>query len=104
MLLINLFEIYLLNNKRLLIGTEESIICVDYTSRTIVLNMSIIDFYGNQDPYQRNLKSPRKSKVSESFFANTEDTNDNNVNIYTYISINKINSNFLFEDVVSFAF
>ena len=44
-----------------------------------MLNISIIDYYGSQDPFQRNLKSPRKSKISESFFATSEETNDTNV-------------------------
>lgn len=45
-----------------------------------MLNISIVDYYGNQDPYQRVMKSPKKSKtIADSFFSTDDTTNDNSV-------------------------
>ena len=40
-------------NKILLFGTDESIVVVEFATRTLLLNMSLVDFYGTQDPFQR---------------------------------------------------
>ena len=45
----------------LLFGTDESVVCVDYVNRTLLLNVAISDFYGTQDPFHRGQKSPKKS-------------------------------------------
>lgn len=38
---------------RLLIGTDDSFICVDYQSRSILLNIAIPELYSNLDVFQR---------------------------------------------------
>jgi hypothetical protein len=48
-------------------GTDESIVGVDITTRTLLINVSLVDFYGAQDPFNRGHKSPKK---------NTKDSDD----------------------------
>jgi syntaxin-binding protein 5 len=47
-----------------LFGTDESVVCLDYLNRTILLNISLVDLYTNQDPFHRHQKSPKKSNKS----------------------------------------
>lgn len=60
----------LLSYSSLLFGTDESIVAVDYVSRSILLNISTVDLYGASDPFQRGQKSPKKKNESD-------DTNQN---------------------------
>jgi len=95
---VNCVLIYSKNNM-LLFGTDESIVCVDYANRTILMNVSCCEFYGKtiqkliqtikfillnilfvfigpQDPFQRGQKSPKKlNKLNQS--AEVEDSNPN---------------------------
>ena len=42
--------------------------------------MSLVDYYGNQDPYQRMPKSPRRPKnMIDGFFTSEDNYSDNNV-------------------------
>ncbi|XP_075053566.1 syntaxin-binding protein 5-like isoform X6 [Mixophyes fleayi] len=43
-------------------GNCNGLAVVDYIQKTILLSMGTIDLYGTNDPYQRQLRSPRKSK------------------------------------------
>ncbi len=75
----------------LIIGTDEAIICVDYSLRTILINIAINELYG--DLFLRNQRSPKKlnmfskmnsiSDTSASITAQyqaTQDTDNNNNN------------------------
>ena len=63
---------FLLN--RLLFGTDESIVGVDYVNRHILINVSLIDFYGTNDPFHRGNRSPKKhNKLNESDETNVND-------------------------------
>lgn len=42
-------------------GTDESIVGVDYVNRVTLLNVSLVDFYGGQDPFHRGQRSPKKN-------------------------------------------
>ncbi|XP_053561114.1 syntaxin-binding protein 5-like [Bombina bombina] len=43
-------------------GNCNGLAVVDYIQKTVLLNMGTIDLYGSSDPYQRQPRSPRKSK------------------------------------------
>lgn len=43
--IINCVLVYSKNNM-LLFGTDESIVCADYANRSILMNISVADFYG----------------------------------------------------------
>ncbi|XP_018101292.1 syntaxin-binding protein 5-like isoform X9 [Xenopus laevis] len=43
-------------------GNCNGLAVVDYIQKTILLSMGTIDLYGSSDPYQRQPRSPRKSK------------------------------------------
>ncbi|XP_078474435.1 syntaxin-binding protein 5-like [Lampetra planeri] len=44
------------------LGTCSGLVVVDVLQRSILLSLSCLDLYGSSDPYQRQPKSPRKSK------------------------------------------
>jgi hypothetical protein len=48
-------------NKLLLFGTDESIVCVEYATKTLLLNVSLVDLYGTQDPFNRPPAGPKTS-------------------------------------------
>ncbi|XP_061900599.1 syntaxin-binding protein 5a isoform X10 [Entelurus aequoreus] len=43
-------------------GNSNGLAVVDYIQKTIVLNMATVELYGSNDPYQRQPRSPRKSR------------------------------------------
>lgn len=51
-------------NLRMLFGTDESIVGVDYLNRSILINVSISDFYGHNDLFFRGSRSPKKPNKS----------------------------------------
>lgn len=59
---------------RILFGTDESIVGVDYANRTLLVNVSTVDFYGPQDPFNRGHKSPKKNTKGNDGDDNWADT------------------------------
>lgn len=57
-------------NKILLFGTDESIVCVEFASKSLLLNISLVDLYGTQDPFHRPIagqkSSPKKANKNVS--------------------------------------
>uniref|UniRef100_A0A8C6SFE0 Syntaxin-binding protein 5-like n=1 Tax=Neogobius melanostomus TaxID=47308 RepID=A0A8C6SFE0_9GOBI len=43
-------------------GNSNGLAVVDYIQKTVVLNLGTVELYGCNDPYQRQLRSPRKSR------------------------------------------
>ncbi|XP_073712235.1 syntaxin-binding protein 5a isoform X2 [Misgurnus anguillicaudatus] len=43
-------------------GNSNGMAVVDYLQKTVLLNMGIMELYGSSDPYQRQPRSPRKSR------------------------------------------
>ncbi|XP_046729956.1 syntaxin-binding protein 5a isoform X2 [Silurus meridionalis] len=43
-------------------GNTNGLVVVDYLQKAVLLNLSTIDLYGSSDPYQRQPRSPRKSR------------------------------------------
>ncbi|KTG04914.1 hypothetical protein cypCar_00004542 [Cyprinus carpio] len=43
-------------------GNSNGLAVVDYLQKTVLLNLGIMELYGSNDPYQRQLRSPRKSR------------------------------------------
>ncbi|KAL7888747.1 hypothetical protein AOLI_G00037210 [Acnodon oligacanthus] len=43
-------------------GNTNGLAVVDYLQKTILLNLSTVELYGSNDPYQRQPRSPRKSR------------------------------------------
>eukprot|EP00062_Callorhinchus_milii_P009770 gi/632953920/ref/XP_007892685.1/ PREDICTED: syntaxin-binding protein 5 [Callorhinchus milii] len=46
----------------LVFGNSNGIAMVDYIQKTVLLNFTTIELYGSNDPYQRQPKSPRKTR------------------------------------------
>lgn len=47
---------------RVAFGNCNGLAVVDFMQKTVLLSMGTIDLYGSSDPYQRQPRSPRKSK------------------------------------------
>nr|XP_061806295.1 syntaxin-binding protein 5-like isoform X2 [Nerophis lumbriciformis] len=43
-------------------GNSSGVAVVDYIQKTVVLNLGTLELYGSNDPYQRQPRSPRKSR------------------------------------------
>uniref|UniRef100_A0A3B1JKU8 Syntaxin-binding protein 5-like n=1 Tax=Astyanax mexicanus TaxID=7994 RepID=A0A3B1JKU8_ASTMX len=43
-------------------GNTNGLAVVDYLQKTVLLNLSTVELYGSNDPYQRQPRSPRKSR------------------------------------------
>ncbi|TSL47641.1 Syntaxin-binding protein 5 [Bagarius yarrelli] len=43
-------------------GNTNGLVVVDYLQKTVLLNLSTMELYGSADPYQRQPRSPRKSR------------------------------------------
>ncbi|XP_051731632.1 syntaxin-binding protein 5a isoform X3 [Ctenopharyngodon idella] len=43
-------------------GNSNGLAVVDYLQKTVLLNLGTMELYGSNDPYQRQLRSPRKSR------------------------------------------
>ncbi|XP_058248754.1 syntaxin-binding protein 5a isoform X5 [Hemibagrus wyckioides] len=43
-------------------GNTNGLVVVDYLQKTVLLNLSTMELYGSGDPYQRQPRSPRKSR------------------------------------------
>ncbi|KAM4521693.1 syntaxin-binding protein 5a isoform 1-T1 [Odontesthes bonariensis] len=43
-------------------GNSNGLAVVDYIQKTVVLNLGTVELYGSNDPYQRQPRSPRKSR------------------------------------------
>uniref|UniRef100_A0A8C7XBD8 Syntaxin-binding protein 5-like n=1 Tax=Oryzias sinensis TaxID=183150 RepID=A0A8C7XBD8_9TELE len=43
-------------------GNSNGVAVVDYIQKTVVLNLGTVELYGSNDPYQRQPRSPRKSR------------------------------------------
>lgn len=43
-------------------GNCNGLAVVDFMQKTVLLSMGTLDLYGSSDPYQRQPRSPRKSK------------------------------------------
>ncbi|KAI5627784.1 syntaxin-binding protein 5, partial [Silurus asotus] len=43
-------------------GNTNGLVVVDYLQKAVLLNLSTVDLYGSSDPYQRQPRSPRKSR------------------------------------------
>ncbi|XP_060739834.1 syntaxin-binding protein 5a isoform X3 [Tachysurus vachellii] len=43
-------------------GNTNGLVVVDYLQKTVLLNLSTVELYGSGDPYQRQPRSPRKSR------------------------------------------
>uniref|UniRef100_A0A8C2HI34 Syntaxin-binding protein 5-like n=1 Tax=Cyprinus carpio TaxID=7962 RepID=A0A8C2HI34_CYPCA len=43
-------------------GNSNGLAVVDYLQKTVLLNLGIMELYSSNDPYQRQLRSPRKSR------------------------------------------
>lgn len=47
---------------RLVFGNSNGLTVVDYIQKTVVLNLGTVELYGSNDPYQRQPRSPRKTR------------------------------------------
>lgn len=47
---------------RVVFGNSNGLAVVDYLQKTVLLNLGTMELYGSNDPYQRQLRSPRKSR------------------------------------------
>uniref|UniRef100_A0A8B9R9P9 Syntaxin-binding protein 5-like n=1 Tax=Astyanax mexicanus TaxID=7994 RepID=A0A8B9R9P9_ASTMX len=47
---------------RVVFGNTNGLAVVDYLQKTVLLNLSTVELYGSNDPYQRQPRSPRKSR------------------------------------------
>lgn len=47
---------------RVVFGNSNGLAVVDYIQKTVVLNLGTVELYGSNDPYQRQPRSPRKSR------------------------------------------
>ncbi len=61
----------------ILFGTDESIVAMDYANRTLLINMSIVDFYGAQDPFHRITGSSNNKSPKKKGFTNVGETDEN---------------------------
>uniref|UniRef100_A0A8C6KL06 Syntaxin-binding protein 5-like n=1 Tax=Nothobranchius furzeri TaxID=105023 RepID=A0A8C6KL06_NOTFU len=43
-------------------GNSNGLVVVDYIQKTVVLNLGTVELYGSNDPYQRQPRSPRKTR------------------------------------------
>lgn len=43
-------------------GNSNGLAVVDYVQKTVVLNLGTVELYGSNDPYQRQPRSPRKTR------------------------------------------
>ncbi|XP_053087738.1 syntaxin-binding protein 5a isoform X1 [Pangasianodon hypophthalmus] len=43
-------------------GNTNGLVVVDYLQKTVLLNLNTVELYGSSDPYQRQPRSPRKSR------------------------------------------
>ncbi|XP_030202012.1 syntaxin-binding protein 5a [Gadus morhua] len=43
-------------------GNSNGLAVVDYVQRSVLLNLGTVELYGSNDPYQRQLRSPRKAR------------------------------------------
>lgn len=43
-------------------GNSNGMAVVDYIQKTVVLNLGTVELYGSNDPYQRQPRSPRKTR------------------------------------------
>lgn len=43
-------------------GNSNGLAVVDYIQKTVVLNLGTVELYGSNDPYQRQPRSPRKTR------------------------------------------
>lgn len=47
---------------RVVFGNSNGLAVVDYVQKTVVLNLGTVELYGSNDPYQRQPRSPRKTR------------------------------------------
>ena len=47
---------------RVVFGNSNGLAVVDYIQKTVVLNLGTVELYGSNDPYQRQPRSPRKTR------------------------------------------
>lgn len=47
---------------RVVFGNCNGIAMVDYVQKAVLLNLGTIELYGSNDPYQRQPRSPRKTR------------------------------------------
>uniref|UniRef100_A0A673AGC0 Syntaxin binding protein 5a (tomosyn) n=1 Tax=Sphaeramia orbicularis TaxID=375764 RepID=A0A673AGC0_9TELE len=65
-------------------GNSNGLAVVDYIQKTVVLNLGTVELYGSNDPYQRQPRSPRKTRQPSGGMWKdvTELTVDGNVTLY----------------------
>lgn len=56
------FFFTLLPIPRVVFGNSNGLAVVDYIQKTVVLNLGTVELYGSNDPYQRQPRSPRKTR------------------------------------------
>lgn len=64
-----------MNLLRLLIGTDESVICVDYSSRSVLINLAITELYNLSEPFFRGKNSPKKNMTKFNTVDQGDETN-----------------------------
>ena len=55
---------FFLNQCRLVFGTDEGLVCIDYANRIILMNIAVCDLYSSQEIAHRMQKSPKKATKS----------------------------------------
>ena len=64
---------------RLIFGLDNGLVVVDYLIQSILMNMATADLYGNMDPFQRTLLSPKRRGHSNDFNPDESSTSDQQV-------------------------
>uniref|UniRef100_A0A8C6KJ09 Syntaxin-binding protein 5-like n=1 Tax=Nothobranchius furzeri TaxID=105023 RepID=A0A8C6KJ09_NOTFU len=54
-------------------GNSNGLVVVDYIQKTVVLNLGTVELYGSNDPYQRQPRSPRKTRQPSGGSTTSED-------------------------------
>ena len=64
---------------RLIFGLDNGLVVVDYLIQSILMNMATADLYGNMDPFQRTVLSPKRRGHSNDFNHDESSTSDHQV-------------------------
>ncbi|RNA10956.1 syntaxin-binding 5 isoform X2, partial [Brachionus plicatilis] len=83
---INNISLYTKSNL-MLFGTDESIVGVDYLNRSILINVSIGDFYGPNDLFYRGSRSPKKHNRSNDSEEGNSDQSHNPASLHKQMTL-----------------
>lgn len=59
-------------------GNSNGLAVVDYIQKMVVLNLGTVELYGSNDPYQRQPRSPRKTRQASGGKKKIKYKNNNN--------------------------